>query len=419
MFKRLIFTLTGFICLSCGDTDNPSTESKADLNPPTNLHSLNLTDSIELRFNGSNTESDFQGYYIFGSKTSWSELQALIKYPSNAGTDEDGNSRAWYQSIGIPRCTDNDAFFAKFGMGASGVACEGSGVSESEDSEDSSTEDESEDTVNEFKNLILQCSNPDTALDLSIAKNDDYKPGALQKCSVNKVWDPALDTPAQVDITAGHEYTFFAVSVMGSKYDSISWTSNIIAAAASSSAIDSQGVELNAGEFKKITFDMAALTSSIDSNPTTCTGNVCTIAKANTQESSVPTIWIGRASSGTSYTQRILVSDSKHSSSSLYLSAKDSKVTDPNSETPDTVTARVPNSWPKSIDAADGIVNPVYGHDVLDFKIVSDGKDYYGKLVIEEISYEDETGSVGNFGKATIKLSVILQTGSGVLHYFN
>ena len=55
----------------------------------------------------------------------------------------------------------------------------------------------------------------------------------------------------------------------------------------------------------------------------------------------------------------------------------------------------------------------------LDFKITHDSNSYYGKLVIEDISYADESGTVGNFGTATIKLSVILQTGAGVLHYFN
>ncbi|MFK7825418.1 MAG: hypothetical protein AB8G05_14790 [Oligoflexales bacterium] len=415
MLKKILFISSGLICLSCGDSDsNPLTESKSDLNPPTNLNSLNLEDSIELRFNGSNTESDFQGYYVFGTKTPWSDLQPLIKFPSNAGTDQEGNARAWYQSVGIPRCTDNDAFFAKFGMGASGVACEGSGVSKSVDGED---EDSDENSANEFKNLILQCSNPETALDLSILKGDDYKPGALQKCLVNKVWDPSLDTPAQVAIEGGSEYTFFAVSVMGSDFDSISWTSNIIAGAASSTAVNSQEITLNTGEFKKISFDMTALTATVDSSPSTCTGNVCTIAKANSQESTVPTIWIGRASSGTSYTQRILVSDSQDSSSSLYLSAKDSKVSDPGGTDPSAVTARVPNAMPNDISSADGIVNPIYGHDVLDFKIIHNESNYYGKLVIENISYADESGSVGNFGTATIKLSVILQTGAGVLHY--
>ena len=414
MLKKLLFISTGLICLSCGDTNNPSTENKADLNPPTNLHSLNLADTIELRFNGSNTESDFQGYYVFGTKTPWSEMQALIKYPTNAATDADGNARAWFDSTGIPRCTDNDAFFAKFGMGASNVACEGSGVSESDDS---SSSDDSEEEVNEFKNLILQCSAPETALDLSIVKGDAYKPGALQKCSVNKVWYPSLDTPAQVAIEAGSEYTFFAVSVMGSKFDSISWTSNIIAAASSKTASDSEEVTLNAGEFKKITFDMTALTASIDTTASACTGNICTIAKANSQESNAPTLWIGRASSGTTYTQRTLVSDSQHTSSSLFLRARDSKVTDPNGTDPTAVTARIPAAWPSDITAADGIVNPVYGQDVLDFKITHDSKSYYGKLVIEDISYADESGAVGNFGTATVKLSVILQTGAGVMHY--
>ena len=413
MLKKFLFISTGLIFLSCGDSDsNPLTQSKSDLNPPTNLHSLNGAENIELRFNGSNTESDFQGYYVFGTKTPWSELQSLIKYPSNAATDADGNAREWYQSVGIPRCTDNDAFFAKFGMGASGVACEGSGVSKSEDDEESE-----EETANEFKNLILQCSNPETALDLSVPKGENYKPGALQKCSVNKVWDPSLDTPAQVAIETGTEYTFFTVSVMGSEFDGISWTSNIIAAAASSSAVDSQEIQLNSGEFKKITFDMTALTAAIDSSASTCTGNICTIAKSNTQESSVPTIWFGRASSGTSYTQRILVSDSQHSSSKLYLRARDSRVTDPDGSDSSTVTARIPAAWPSDISSADGIVNPVYGHDVLDFKIVHNDSNYYGKLVVEKISYADESGSVGNFGTATIKISVILQTGAGVLHY--
>ena len=416
MFKRFLFISTGLICLSCGDTDNPSTESKSDLNPPNNLHSLNLADSIELRFNGSNTESDFKGYYVFGTKTPWSELQALIKYPTNAATDEDGNAREWYESTGIPRCTDNDAFFAKFGMGASGVACEGSGVSDSEESSSSDSDDEDE-TVNEFKSLILQCSDPETALDLSILKGDDYKPGSLQKCSVNKVWDPSLDTPAQVSIEPGQEYTFFTVSVMGSKFDSISWTSNIIAAASSKTTVDSEYVSLNAGEFKKISFDMTALTASVDSTASTCTGNVCTIAKANNQASTVPTLWIGRSSSG--YSQRILVSDSQDDSSTLYLRARDSKVTDPEASDATAVTARVPAAWPSEISTADGIVNPVYGQDVLDFKITHDSNSYYGKLVIEDISYADESGTVGNFGTATIKLSVILQTGAGVLHYFN
>ena len=92
MDKKIIAFLITLLCSNCGDSNNPSTESQADLNPPQNLHSLNLENSIELRFNGSNTESEFKGYYIFGSKTSWAELQQLIKYPNNAGTNEDGSA---------------------------------------------------------------------------------------------------------------------------------------------------------------------------------------------------------------------------------------------------------------------------------------------------------------------------------------
>lgn len=404
----LLFTA---LTMSCSDTNDPDTETKADLNPPSGLKRIIGDASVNLYWKGNNPEKDFKGYYIFGTKTSWSDLRALIKFPSSQST------LSWDKSSGIPRCSDNNDFFAKFGLPATTTACEKSGVSGNSSSTSSSTESTEETTTsNEFKDIILQC-NDQTGKTLSLEKGESYVTGNIQNCKVTQAYDPT--TSALATIANGEAMSFIAVSVMGDDLTKISWTSNIVEA--SGSLKISKTLTLTKGQFN--TLDFATIVSAgtiTEGTAGTCstTTTYCSIGKVNaeTVTNSHPIIWISRDRSGApggtdSNAQRLLLSTSS-TSTAMQLYPRGNEVYEPLD--PGVISPRTPQ-YPVDTGYESGAVIPVAGLNVFDLKFTIDSKTYYGKFVITNISYSDTDAPTTS--SATISYTVLYQKTPDILHY--
>lgn len=396
-----LILFTAFV-ISCSDTNDPDTETKADLNPPSGLKRIIGDASVNLYWKGNNPEKDFKGYYIFGTKTSWSDLRALIKFPTAQ------TSLSWDKSTGIPRCSDNNDFFAKFGLPATTTACEKSGISDSSSGSSSSTESEST-TTNEFKDIILQC-NDQTGKSLSLEKGTDYVTGNLQNCKVSQAYDPT--TSALATIVNGEAISFIAVSVMGDDLTKISWTSNIVEA--SGSLAISKTLALTEKQYATLDFSTIISAGTIsDVNGGNCnSATFCSIGKENAETITNATIWISRDKAGSSGNGQRLLFSTSSASTAMQIYPRGNEVYDPLNA--GVISTRTPQ-FPVDTGYASGAVIPVAGLNVFDLKFVIDSKTYYGKFVITDISYDNTTSPQS--ATATISYSVLYQKTPDILHY--
>lgn len=406
----IVITAIGVAFLGCkGKESDPETLTKDALNPPGYAFTVTKSAELELRWPTANAEKEFKGYYVFGSTKTLTDLKDLVAYPVGA-KDKLGE-------IGIPRCAENSKFFEAFGFKATTVKCEGG------EPEKLALADETTTATEEKLENYLQCGT-----------NTDSKPSVpattgvsleIQKCLVKKAYDPT--TAAQVALVNGTAYTFIVLAVKGDKYTDVSWTSNVVEDAPSSTAYTGS-IELDEEEYTTLTFTFSsasAVTAEFPATALSCptsnasTDIICAPFSGNTTSVTEPTLFFGRAPAGASYEQRLFVSASSAQSGTegtIKIQHRGPQTLDAKTlGGDDSKQARIPDDAPVTTDYPDaGPKEIVYNNTVYDIEIIkSSTEKYYGKIVIGDIDYAGDAKT----GKATIAITVVVQPGKNLVYY--
>lgn len=409
---------------SCDKAGSAKTLERTELNPPGFLYTQTLDSKIQLRFTTANVEDDFKGYYVFGAKKSLSELTALVKYPK--GTD--------ILDTGIPYCADNSAFFEAFGLKATDKFCDTEDKTVSAEAENSfrqgfiqeetTPEETATKTTEEGVTNFLSCEENADQTQENATKMSLPLTGPstqVQKCTVSKVFDGT----ALTDIVNGSNMTFVIFAVKGDNLDAISWSSNAVEDASSKTVIKSRGIEISEKQFQKITVSFSGddVTASISETGTACdTKTLCQVFEKNAEPNNEHTIWIARDDTSNNYKQRVFVSAADGSLTFPYVSIRPrgAQTFDPLGDT--AISRRAPSDEPlvdtaeKSYYIGDGTTFAAYGNQVFDLKFDRQASGInYGKLIVESISY---SGTATAPGTATVTVSLIVQPGNGIGHYF-
>ena len=401
--KRVILASISAALLlqGCNDSkDDPDTVKRSNLNPPSDLHAVHGSKQIELRWRSQNLEKDLKGYYVFGANSSWDELRSLILYPKVAASD-------WRLSQGVPRCKDNNEFFARFGLPPTNAACEVKGVLSLLNG--GSDNDE---TAASIQDAALDCGKDSTQLSLSAVAPQT----TIQRCNVSKIFDGNR----KVDFVDGVSSTFFVVAVQGDSLSDISWTSNFVEGAGSIEVFAGE-VELSSlSHYRTLRIDPDTLAATLSEeqpcgnhrNP----NNFCRVANVNDETVDAPSLFLAgdnwRAyASGQKL--RAFFSVPKGPHAMVMVQARGPQTSD---ELVPGVQARVPRGAPLTgvRYLSDGKVHSLYGNQVFDLFITSDHGKHYGKLVIQSVSYSTQDPLTTN---AKMSVSVIVQPGQEVPHY--
>jgi hypothetical protein len=415
-FKKLLLNGSTFCALvACGDgsTSNPASADRNELAAPAGLVSVthpSASPAIELRWNAANAEEDFKGYLVFGTTKALSGISSTAAFPAGA--------KDMLAQFGIPRCKDNSKFFESFGFAATDVDCNSDeDTAKKDDTASSLTADDADgsasadsaktDDTEVLKNF-LSCKE-NTGSSEKVSLEGKAPTTGLQKCTVSKVFNGT----ELVDIEPGTAMTFVVFAVMGDDYDKISWSSNYIEDAASTTldGFDGKEIKLGLKEFVKIAFTVTdTAVSATMSDPATCpAGSFCKVSGINDQSNSEPAIYVGRDTNSSTHTQRFFVSVPEQGTpSQIELQARGAQT----STEGGTFSSSIPGDEPTGSYDATGTTFVIYGNQVFDFKITNGSHIKYGKIVFETVTYAGDKASDG-----TIKTTIIAQPGNDVMHY--
>lgn len=393
------------ILSSCdsGTTSDPSTNDLGEFNPPGQLQSITGDAAVTLRWIAANAEKDFQGYHVFGAAKSISELKSLATYPSGVDISTGAS---------IPRCKDNSAFFEAFGFKATTTECkstvadaaaststlfEGYNLAGSGSAAGTTTNSSTTTAEAETITFNLKCSDETASANVSRSGTASGKGIGPIRCGVSKLSDGTA-------LANGTNYTFFVVAVKGSSFSNISWISNLVEDTPAKEVF-SATVDLTAARYT--TFDINTSTFAVTKSTaeTTCTDVNCRIT--TTSDISGTKLVLARDTS-TDYPMRVLV----YSTGTLKLQARGPQTYD--SDSPDTISTRIPgDSAAKTYDAA-GVKNAVYGNQVFDLELTNGTTKNYGKLIVKTISYADisNTSSV-----ASVAITIVMQPKASSYNY--
>ena len=419
-----------FAAAACGDgeSSNPATESRSDLNPPSGLVSLTGDGQVTLRWKGNNTEDAFQGYHVFAYKGDVTTETAKVKYP---------NANVSLAQGSLPRCKDNSALFELFGFPADTERdCEGDSVADGEVPAAGAAADalflqDEETEVVAKLGAIVKCAGSGTgAISLPIPANSEGKKSALgtQSCVVTQFPDAS---GSMVDLVNGEVYSFFVASVLGDENENISWTSNFV--------VDSPATQVFSGDLtieagKVLSLPLAKLMSptattsllAIDpitkddfSAPVNCdTTNGCSITTKNT--TAIAGLSFGRLGTG-AYKSRVFFSTSTRAGGNYTLNYayRGAQTLDAGSET--AINTTIPGDRPVDYNdgadpfVLDGLPTPVYGNQVFDLALVDSTDDSvtYGKVVVTDKTLEGEAAT----GTVTLSVTILMQEAKGVRYY--
>ncbi len=400
----------GLAACDKGSSNDPSTNDQSEFNPPGLLQTVTGDGKIELRWIGANAEKEFQGYHVFGAKTTVDEVKSLATFPSGADISAGAS---------IPRCKDNNELFAKFGFAATETECETSISKAKEKAETITAGKDFTDIQFSAVNLLadddlntgsgttpteseepitfnLKCEG-ESSTSVSRAAADGKAIG-VQSCVVSTLSDGTA-------LANGETYTFFVVAVKGAKFNNISWISNLVQDTPAKNAL-STTLTLDQSKFVKLTIDPTTFAVTA-ADQVACTDNVCKITTTNGTAGTA--LYLGRDNTSATYKQRLIVS----STGSIKIQARGPQTYDPTK--PDDVSASIPGDQATTSYASAGTKFAVYGNQVFDIQLTSGSNINYGKLVVSSITYAD---NASNTSQASVAVTVIMQPKTGSVDYW-
>jgi hypothetical protein len=411
-YRDILAATTLLSALACGDgsTSNPTTADRNELYAPNGLISVTRPakpSTIELRWSASNAEEDFKGYLVFGTTKPLADISGKVAFPEGA--------KAMLSSFGIPRCVKNTEFFEAFGLAKTDSDC---GDEEKKAADDASSfallaaEEDTTAAADADKKEVLAnflACGENTANTDKVSLSGKAPTTDMQTCTVSKVFNGTELVP----ITDGTPMTFVVFAVMGDDFDEISWSSNVIEDASSTTltGFDSKEIKLAVKEYVKVGFTVSSssITATADAPAACPTEAFCKILGVNSESNAAPAIYISRENKSTTHTQRIFVSiPTQGTTSQIELQARGAQTAWDGEK----FSPSIPGDAPTSSYDKTGVTFVVYGNQVFDFKLKNGSSVNYGKIVFESVDYAEDKTS-----EATIKTTIIVQTGADVQHY--
>ncbi len=396
------------ILQSCADGSDPDTLTRDELSPPLNLVTVTGSEAVELRWNAQNFEDELQGYHVFMlADKSIAQIVAdgtLPEYPAKEYTAE------LLRQASIPRCKENNSFYALFGVEAgSDESCESSLLLQ----DDTDTEDEKS-SILAAKQTCYDPENPETNLgndNISVLKvaGSEYSDGeGIQRCLIK-------------GLTNGSNYTFFVVAVLGDDFDEISWSSNLVDDTPAPALHDAD-ITIPTQNYLSVTISLVSAPSATVSAAANCpytsndANNFCSILRSNNEATDADNrIYIARDNFSDAYPQRLALSTS--SNGNIQLIGRGPMTIDPLLGA-DTIASRIPGdaaiTWAEGVYYDKGTVLGVYENSVFDFVLTNGGSNYYGKLILHSYNYASTTDKSSDL---TVKLSVIFQPAAENTNY--
>jgi len=422
------WTLSASIAISCALTisacssatsSDPATTERSALNPPTSLASWTGDGKLTLRFDGANTEKEFQGYDVFlVAKTVKTIVDGKTLYPSNAGIDPAAGGVA-----SIPRCKENTAVFEAFGFAASTATCEGGSTGGDSDASKSSSLRLAETTAatkveDAAPTQFAVCDENTTDKTVSLK---------LSKPILGRVTCTITKTSDGKALVNGTTYSIFVATVAEDKKNKLSWTSNFIEDTPAKSLF-SASLKLTRGNiylFKSANLTTDGYTSydsSITTSASTCT-ELCQATKLNTAltSSSDDGIYIGR-SLDDKYPGRAFLSVPKDGK--LQILPRGPRLT-PDATTSNATVATPGIEGDRAIatttvyDGA-GTLYPVYGYQVFDILVTTTVSGatvrHYGKIIVGKLSVTGTPSDVSS--TLSVPITIIMQPAADRTDYF-
>jgi hypothetical protein len=434
LYATLGLGLTGSLFLACDTKDDPDTIARNDLSPPLNLVTVTGDNAVELRWSAQNFEGELQGYHVFLVPTTLTDMandaDSLPQYPPLDYT------ATQLTESSIPRCEDNDAFFKKFGITVDASASCGESLlglqnqrntlyatANSPAAQPLATrqtfllQDEEQASILDAKATCYDPDKPDTALgndNISLPKNADntYQDGeGTQRCLIKSTADGTA-------LSNGTTYVFMVVAVLGSDFDEISWSSNLVEDTPAKPVYSNDEVTIQTDQYVTLTLASdpvngdATLSNGFNCTAATTTG-LCSIGGTNTDTVNTGASDLVLARDiGNSYPQRLFVSSQQ--GASIRLLYRGPITFDP-VKGANTIATRVPGDEAIASNSSyvNGTTIPIYDNSVVDIAYTVNGETYYGKLIIDELTYASDSAAAN----VTFKATVVLQSKAGSLHY--
>lgn len=420
--KKLFSSLLIFSLAGCGggSSSDPETNDLGEFNPPSQLASLTRDASLELTWVGANAEDDFQGYHVFGTTTSLSDLQALVKYPKGASV---------LKSQSIPRCVDNNAFFKAFGFPDTTAKCESSVIPEEKSDGiflNSGSmgyiidEEEKNEATTEEDKLVIDFNIPCAGVgdeSVSLTPAADGRTLGRAFCLVNQVYNGSK----LEKIANGTTYTYLVVAVKGKDKNNISWISNVIEDTPAKKIFNAE-VELAGGDDSSaqyVVFEINGEDPTAIEKPTpkTCSQEAGVCKLTNTATSATEGIVVGRESATGSFAfqQRLVVSSK--AGGKLKLQQRGAQVF--YDQLTKTYLPQLPGD--QAVDngsyADAGSKFTFYEHAVYDFQYdLGNGNYRYGKMAVTDLSYSDPKSKTS---KVKLDVTIVIQPQLNQTHYLH
>ncbi len=407
-----------------GETGDPATEDRSDLNPPSGLVSITGDGQITLRWRGNNTEDDFKGYDVFMYAGDITEGTDLYSFPS---ADAD------LAQASLPRCADNSSLFVAFGFDPTDRECGGTSSDDDSSSDDADAlmlvtqddddddADDDDDTADEALASIVKCETGSTEnISLEVAEGDGLGP---QTCVIKTLPD------GTTAVANGTTYSFFVTSVMGDDYETISWTSNFVVDTPAK-AVFSGNLTFESG--KGLFLPIAKLQEAVASTSLTsidaidaddfesaaCPSNsYCTIGSSNGSSNDAG-LYFGRL--GGSKPLRIFFSTPEASGDAIKYAYRGAQTFDPGGDSDFSTTIpgdqAAEDTDSSSPYLANGSLTPIYQNQVFDIAVWDDSASTlnYGKVVFGARTVEDSDDTDSD---VTIPVTILMQEATGVRHY--
>lgn len=386
-----------------GETSNPATVKKDELNPPGNLVTLTGDSEITLWFTNGNAEENFKGYYVFAAKKKLADLAgSALKYPTGVNVSKGGQ---------FPRCKDNSAFFVQFGFKASESDCDGADEPATP-AKTGSTLMADEPAKAEVLDNWVKCSESAADAKLSLVKKPKTDMGAT-KCTIKEAWSGT----AKEAIKNGEVITIFVAAVAEDDFSKVSWSSNFVEDAASKTArLATEPLTVPADKFLALKFNSSSFDAVTVDAAATCPGNLTAptadqaskdahkagpCAVTGTNATATNAIFIARDARSLSHPERLFISTSNSSEFEIEM-------------VNNSADARMPGDEPSTDHtyAGKGTKILVLDNSIFDFKWTTGGNTRFGKIAIGNIEYASD-----NESDATVPVTIIMQPGAGVAHY--
>ena len=411
----------------CGSsTDDPDTISRSKLSPPLKLLSVTGSGQIELRWSAQNFESELRGYDVFMvADTTLSAIaantNALPSYPRLSYTE------STLADASIPRCEDNNEFFKLFGILApSEEDCDDSLFGSDEEDESTNSlqgpsfgltptgvtllQDDELDSVVDAKLSCFDPDSPTTELGSALVSlpkgTGEYNDGqGIQRCLIKQ------DRNGNA-LQNGTTYVFLVVAVLGDDADEISWSSNLIEDTPAPVLL-SETLTIESDKYITLALpaDISTGSATVGAAADCPANNLCKLNGTNSTTAAA-TLAIARDSNSNSYPQRLFLSSS--ASSGVAILYRGPITFDPLNAA--AIATRVPGdsavASSGSVYTSNGLTIPFYDNSVFDIAYTVGTSTYYGKLIIDNISYVSDKDSAASFSA-----TIVMQPKAGSLHY--